>query len=186
MEAIAAVDSWRKELNTTLSSQSTFTCDSLAKCIGLKVVRSVGAMYVMVEVLIDHFDAAICDDVDFTRLLLEEENVFALPGSAFGAKNFFRVVYCAPIDVLREAFERIGSFCERHQMRNRFVRQEDDSTSSSSMLSCSKNDEMEVEKCVMHHHHHDASEGQAGKVVVVQQQQQRLKGNQGRPSLGPP
>jgi len=68
----------------------------------------------MVEILPDKFDASITDDVTFTALLLDETNVFALPGSCFGADNFFRVVFCAPKEVLEEAYGRIKKFCEAH------------------------------------------------------------------------
>lgn len=85
-----AMAEFKKNLNGTLADQSKFTCDYLAKCPGLRVVPSSGAMYVMVEVLVSEFDGSFQDDVTFTKLLLDEENVFALPGSCFGAPNFFR------------------------------------------------------------------------------------------------
>ena len=95
--------------------QSSFTCEKLEACHGLRVVKSYGAMYVMVEILVDEFDGTFEDDVGFTGKLLEEENVFALPGSCFGAKNFFRVVYCAPTEMLGKAYARISDFCDKHK-----------------------------------------------------------------------
>lgn len=44
----------------------------------------------------------------------QEEAVFVLPGSCFGAPNFFRIVFTAPEAKLREAYDRIIEFCERH------------------------------------------------------------------------
>jgi len=111
------IAAFKKQLNETFEAQSSFTCEALQKCHGLRVVPSCGAMYVMVEILIDEFDGSFEDDVGFTGKLLEEENVFALPGSCFGAKNFFRVVYCAPTDMLGKAYERIGAFCDAHKKK---------------------------------------------------------------------
>ena len=98
-----------------LEDHSNFTYEKLSKCHGLNVVPSNGAMYVMVEVLVDEFDSEVTDDVTFTGLLLDEVNVFALPGSCFGAKNFFRVVFCAPKEILGDSFERIKGFCDKHK-----------------------------------------------------------------------
>lgn len=109
------IGEWKMNLNDKLSRQSRFLCDKLMSCHGLDVVRPEGAMYAMVEVSPAYFGTEIRNDIDFTKLLLEEENVFALPGSAFGAPNFFRIVYCSPIDVINEASDRIERFCRGHQ-----------------------------------------------------------------------
>ena len=83
---------------------------------GLALIEPRGAMYMMVQVLPERFDAAskVTDDASFAQLLLEEEAVFVLPGSCFGAPNFFRIVYTAPDQKLTEAYRRIVAFCERH------------------------------------------------------------------------
>jgi tyrosine aminotransferase len=77
-----------------------------------------GAMYVMVTLDTSCFDQSIQDDLDFTKLLLKEENVFVLPGRAFGVDSpsftVVRVVFCASVDLLREATVRISDFCHRH------------------------------------------------------------------------
>jgi tyrosine aminotransferase len=75
-------------------------------------VPSQGAMYAIIK--IDVQKLAIRDDLDFTRRLLDEENVFVLPGSAFGMPNVFRVVFCPPGIVLETASVRIAAFCRRH------------------------------------------------------------------------
>jgi tyrosine aminotransferase len=81
---------------------------------GLEVVPACGAMYNLVRLDIDSFDDEIQNDLEFAEALLKEENVFVLPGSCFGVKNMFRVVFCAPTAVLDEAVQRIRCFCERH------------------------------------------------------------------------
>lgn len=73
-----------------------------------------GAMYAMIRIRIDRFNETVQNDVDFAKLLLQEENVIVLPGICFGMPNAFRVVFCAPIPVLQEAADRIQQFCLRH------------------------------------------------------------------------
>jgi tyrosine aminotransferase len=78
---------------------------------GLRVIFPQGAMYLMVG-----FEPTpdIPSDVEFSQLLLAEENVCVLPGTAFNIVNFVRIVFCAPESVLLEAADRIASFVTRH------------------------------------------------------------------------
>ncbi|TAL01632.1 MAG: pyridoxal phosphate-dependent aminotransferase [Rhodospirillaceae bacterium] len=53
----------------------------------------------------------IKDDNDFVGLLLEEEGVAAVPGSAFGLSPYFRISYATSTEALRDACTRIQRFC---------------------------------------------------------------------------
>jgi tyrosine aminotransferase len=110
---------WKTQLKSTLALQAQTICNELSECHGLSVHFPKGAMYAMVELDINSFDNEIEDDLDFTKQLLKEENVFVLPGRAFGVdpsqRPVFRVVFCASVDLLREAAQRICEFCARHQ-----------------------------------------------------------------------
>jgi tyrosine aminotransferase len=109
------VQQWKVELRAKLEHQATFLCQKLAKCHGLSVQIPGGAMYALVHVDPTQMDETIENDVDFIKLLLQEENVLVLPGTVcFGVANAFRVVFCAPVEILQEAAERIHQFCERH------------------------------------------------------------------------
>lgn len=115
------IETWKTKLYSTIENQANFTCQYLDKCHGLTVIPPQGAMYAMVKINVEMFDGFIKDDVSFMKLLLEEENVMVLPGKAFGLKSnssspcdAFRVVFCAPINILSVAFERIAAFCSHH------------------------------------------------------------------------
>jgi tyrosine aminotransferase len=71
-------------------------------------------MYAMVKINVKRF-MDVNDDLEFAEKLLKEENVFVLPGSAFGVRNVFRVVFCLPEPQLEVAAKRIADFCRRHQ-----------------------------------------------------------------------
>jgi tyrosine aminotransferase len=105
---------FKSTLKGQLALQAKLLCNELSKCPGLTVYEPQGAMYSMVKVDFEYFDDAICSDVDFTKKLLEEENVFVLPGQAFGLDGVVRVVYCASPETLQAASDRILDFCERH------------------------------------------------------------------------
>ena len=106
------LDEWKLNLKDTLAKQAGFLCNSLSHCKGLEVIPPQGAMYAIVKIDTNRLD--VQDDMDFASKLLEEENVFVLPGSAFGVPNVFRVVYCSPEPILNVAAHRIASFCHRH------------------------------------------------------------------------
>lgn len=70
-------------------------------------------MYLMVR-----FEAKSFPDIDgdlnFTSKLMNEESVLVLPGSCFDFPNYFRICLTVPTNVMEEALDRIGEFCERH------------------------------------------------------------------------
>lgn len=98
-------------------SQNAKLCVELSEsCPELTVIEPTGAMYVMIRVNIEALED-IHDDAEFARKLLEEENLFILPGQCFNMANFVRLVICPPEETIREAFERFSIFCERHRKK---------------------------------------------------------------------
>ena len=99
--------------NKILQENALFLYEQLLHISGLIPIKPKGAMYIMVKLDLDVLQA-IKNDVDFVQKLLDQEFVFVLPGSAFSAENFIRIVFAAPIDILTDACNRIQSFCKRY------------------------------------------------------------------------
>lgn len=106
---------WKLNLKQTLETQAMMLCRDLSKCHGLTVYNPQGSMYAIVQIHLDKF-CDIANDMDFTKKLLKEENVFVLPGQAFNFPGVFRVVYCASPHILQDASTRISNFCQRHAL----------------------------------------------------------------------
>eukprot|EP01114_Cavostelium_apophysatum_P022741 TRINITY_DN832_c0_g1_i1.p1 TRINITY_DN832_c0_g1~~TRINITY_DN832_c0_g1_i1.p1 ORF type:complete len:466 (+),score=78.69 TRINITY_DN832_c0_g1_i1:126-1400(+) len=104
------------ELCKKLEANAKCLVQSFSNVRGLKVVSPKGAMYMMLGIDISEF-SDIKDDVEFSRLLLEEEVVLVLPGKIFRCDNFVRIVICPPVEKLEEAAKRIVSFVERHRKK---------------------------------------------------------------------
>ncbi|CAD6190216.1 unnamed protein product [Caenorhabditis auriculariae] len=77
---------------------------------GLTAIKPQGAMYMMIGV----DKATYGDDVGFCQALIREESVFCLPGQAFSAPGYFRIVLTSNLAEMREAAERIRDYCLRH------------------------------------------------------------------------
>lgn len=73
-----------------------------------------GAMYIMVRIDPAVF-TDVSSDVEFASLLVKEESVVVLPGTAFGTPNWLRIVFATPLPHLEEAWHRIDLFCVRHR-----------------------------------------------------------------------
>lgn len=52
-------------------------------------------------------------DLEFAMRLVDEENVFVLPGTAMGVQNIIRLSFCSDECALDAAARRIEAFCER-------------------------------------------------------------------------
>lgn len=88
------------------------------ECPQIECIRPTGAMYAMLKVDVDALDG-ISDEREFAGALLQEENIFMLPGSCFMMPNYLRMVTCAPRERLIEAFDRIIAFCARREKSKR-------------------------------------------------------------------
>jgi tyrosine aminotransferase len=77
-----------------------------------------GAMYCMLGINFEVLDTEfVNNDADFARLLLQEENLFVLPGQCFSLDNYVRLVLCCPAETAMDACDRLKSFCARHLRR---------------------------------------------------------------------
>jgi aminotransferase len=85
--------------------------------IGLRCFEPRGAFYCFPNVT----DATGLDDAAFAELLLEEERVGVVPGSAFGPSGagHVRACYATAYEQIAEAMDRIERFVARHRVQAR-------------------------------------------------------------------
>ncbi|KAI3962061.1 hypothetical protein MKW92_034084 [Papaver armeniacum] len=84
-----------------------------------------GSMFVMVKLDTSLLED-ISDDMDFCIKLAREEKVIILPGIVLGLKNWLRITFSIDLPSLKDAMERIKSFCQRHakphiELRRRLI-----------------------------------------------------------------
>ena len=111
--------SYHSELLETIRKGARYCVERCNACKGLQCLSEPkGAMYFMPRIDPDVFPKlgegnGEPVDIAWTKALLAETNVFMLPGTLFGAPGFVRIVAAAPIEVLREAWDRIQEFCDK-------------------------------------------------------------------------
>ena len=94
-----------------------FVVNSLNDIEGINCIKPDGAFYVFPSCkgLIGKKDKngnKINNDSDFVQRLLENNGVAVVQGSAFGLEGFFRISYATSMSKLKDAMQRIKSFCE--------------------------------------------------------------------------
>jgi aspartate aminotransferase len=71
---------------------------------GFECVKPTGAFYMFPK-------SPVSDELEFIRMLQQEERIMVVPGRGFGRKGYFRIAYCVPMETIqksREGFIRIG------------------------------------------------------------------------------
>lgn len=91
---------------TEFAKRREFAHGRLNECKGLTCYKSEGAFYLFPSIL----DTGLKSS-DFCAKLLEDEQVAAVPGIAFGADDYFRLSYATSMEQLEKGLERIERFC---------------------------------------------------------------------------
>ena len=90
------------------SERRAYAHDKLSSIPGMSCYRSQGAFY-----LFPNVSELGLSSSDFCSRLLEEENVAAVPGLAFGADDYIRISYATSMEQIVKGLDRMEQFCSR-------------------------------------------------------------------------
>lgn len=84
---------------------------------GLSIIRPKGAFYIMVCIE-NYFGKEINGEIinsslDFSKSLLNEENVAVIPGIAFGLDNYIRLSYATSMGIIEEGLNRLEKYLRK-------------------------------------------------------------------------
>ena len=102
-QPMSHLEGWMKEF----AKRREFTHERLNQCKGLSCYKSEGAFY-----LFPNINDTGLKSSEFCAKLLEDEQVAAVPGIAFGADDYFRLSYATSMEQLEKGLERIERFCD--------------------------------------------------------------------------
>lgn len=105
--------SFFKETMAFIESQAKLVYQELRQSPGLQPIMPQGSMYMLVEIKMTMFPT-INSELEFVKLLCNEQAVLCIPGQCFNYPNFMRIVLTPPEEILREACHRILTFCQEH------------------------------------------------------------------------
>ena len=107
-----------KPMLNAFKERHTFVVNAFNEIKGLKCIDAKGAFYSFpfakdaIDTLYKNGKIKKNDDITFSEYLLDSKGVAVVPGSAFGAENYFRISFATSMDNLKEALSRIKEAIE--------------------------------------------------------------------------
>lgn len=108
--AITGDDDWPARMHESFHRRRALTLEALANIPGLSLTPPSGAFYVFPRVD-GLYGGEIAGSVDFCGALLDEVQLAAVPGAAFGEDRCIRLSIAAADEVLAEGLGRLTRFC---------------------------------------------------------------------------
>src|SRR5262249_44949256 len=93
---------WLAEFN----KRRNFSWQRLNNTQGISCVNAKGAFY-----LFPNISGTGLKSTEFCSKLLQEQQVAAVPGIAFGADDYIRLSYATSMQAIEKGLERIDQFC---------------------------------------------------------------------------
>ena len=107
-----------KPMLNAFKERHAFVVNAFNEIKGLKCIDAKGAFYSFpfaknaIDALYKNGKIKKNDDITFSEYLLDSKGVAVVPGSAFGAENYFRISFATSMDNLKEALSRIKEAIE--------------------------------------------------------------------------
>ena len=117
VEALTGTQESIKIMILEFEKRRNYMIDRLNNIDGIYYIRPSGAFYIMV--CIEGFYGKningniIKSSLDFSKSILEEENVAVIPGIAFGLDEYIRLSYATSINVIEEGLNRIENYLRK-------------------------------------------------------------------------
>ena len=113
VEALNGNQGFIKKRSKAFKERRDFVVKSLNNIKGINCLTPNGAFYVFPSCKgLLNKKTKLKTDSEFVQKLLENSNVAAVQGSAFGLDGYFRISYATSMQNLKRAMKRIKTFCE--------------------------------------------------------------------------
>jgi aspartate aminotransferase len=116
LEALGGPQDSVEEMREAFEERRRVLVDGLNGIPGIRCVLPGGAFYAFPDCseLLGHSYAGrkVTNSLELCTALLEAVQVALVPGSAFGAEGFVRLLSCAPVERIEECIRRLAAFVE--------------------------------------------------------------------------
>lgn len=117
VEALNGDQSPIEVMNFEFKKRRDFMVDKINSMKNLSCIKPEGAFYVMVNIsklLTKQFQGEVIkDSLNFSKLLLENENIAVIPGVAFGVDEYIRLSYATSMENIEKGLDRLKNFIEK-------------------------------------------------------------------------
>jgi len=113
LEAISGDQSFIGEMVREFKKRRDFLLESLNEMDGVLCFKPEGAFYVFPDITGVLKNKNLSSSVEFSKILLEEEQVAVVPGSAFGKEGHIRMSYATSFENIRRGVDRIKEWINR-------------------------------------------------------------------------
>ena len=117
VEALNGDQNSIKIMNSEFKKRRDFMVKRINNIKNLSCINPEGAFYVMAnikELLNKEFQGTVIkDSLNFSKMLLENENVAVIPGSAFGVDDYIRLSYATSMENIKKGLDRIEKFVDK-------------------------------------------------------------------------
>ena len=117
VEALNGDQSPIEVMNLEFKKRRDFMVDKINSMKNLSCIKPDGAFYVMVNIsklLTKQFNGEVIkDSLNFSKLLLENENIAVIPGAAFGVDEYIRLSYATSMENIEKGLDRLKNFIEK-------------------------------------------------------------------------
>lgn len=104
-------------MNSEFKKRRDFMVERINSIKNLSCIKPEGAFYVMANIsklLTGEFQGTVIkDSLNFSKMLLEIENVAVIPGSAFGVDEYIRLSYATSMENIKKGLDRMENFVDK-------------------------------------------------------------------------
>jgi len=108
--ALAAIEgdqTFVKQVVKTLKERHDYIYKALSEIEGIECLPCQGTFYILPHVEKAYAQLGLSTDIEFCELLMEEEKIAVVPGTAFGAPGHVRISFATSMENLKEAIKRL-------------------------------------------------------------------------------
>jgi aspartate aminotransferase len=99
-----------EQMNQAFHERHEYVFKRLSNMQGVKVVPADGTFYLFPDVQSIIEQKGMKNDLEFSELLLQEQGLALVPGSAFGTSGCIRISFATSLEILKKAMDRLEQF----------------------------------------------------------------------------
>ena len=102
VKALTSPDDWTKKMGQEFQKRRDYLIERIEKIPLVSFIKPQGAFYLFCNIAKTGLGSQ-----EFSLGLLKQENVAVIPGDGFGADEYIRLSFCAPLETIKKGIDRL-------------------------------------------------------------------------------